>query len=314
MDRLQIGFVTGAGREEVAGLEAMAIDSLWVGGHVSAPNPTPEAMVQLARLSALTERVRIGTSILLLPLYPPALVAKQIAELDRASGGRVSFGIGVGGEYEQEFRALGVPVKERGRRTDEAIPLIRRLWSGEEISHPGPFYPMEQVRIHPAPTQADGPPIIVAGRKDPAMVRAARLGDGWFPYLYSPRAYAASMQRIRAVAQEAGRDLGRFEWMVFLFANVRDDRQVAKDELAAFLGGTYHQDFRQMLEHVAAAGAPAEVAARLQAYVDVGVRHIVFAVPGSGDRLEVMRRLVCEIVPQLNVPPAGEGAAFHAPP
>ena len=302
MDGLKIGFVTSAGREEVAVLEALAIDSLWVGGHVAATNPTPEAMVQLARLSALTERVRIGTSILLLPLYPPALVAKQVAELDRASGGRVSLGIGVGGEYEQEFRACGVPVKERGRRTDESIALIRRLWTGEEISHPGPFYPMEQVRIHPAPTQAGGPPIIVAGRKDPAMVRAARLGDGWFPYLYSPRAYAQSMQRIRAVAQEAGRDLGGFEWMVFLFANVRDDAAAAKEELAGFLGGTYRQDFRQMLDRVAAAGAVGEVAAHVQAYVDLGVSHIVFVVPGSRDHLAVTQRLVAEVVPQLRPP------------
>jgi probable F420-dependent oxidoreductase len=261
-------------------------------------------MVQLARLSAVTQRVRIGTSILLLPLYPPALVAKQIAELDRASGGRVSLGIGVGGEFEQEFRACGVPVKERGRRTDEAIPLIRRLWSAEEISHPGPFYPMERVRIHPAPTQAAGPPIIVAGRKDPAMVRAARLGDGWFPYLYSPRAYAASALRIRAVAEDAGRDLSGFEWMVFLFANVRDDPEAAKDELAAFLGGTYRQDFRQMLERVAVAGRPDQVAARVQEYVDVGVRHVVFAVPGAEDRTAVMRRIVTEVVPRLRSPAA----------
>lgn len=300
MDRLKIGFVTGAGLEEVAALEALAIDSLWVGGHVSAPNPTPEAMVQLARLSALTRRVRIGTSILLLPLYPPAIVAKQAAELDRASGGRVTLGIGVGGEYEQEFRACGVPVRERGRRADEAIPLIRRLWSGEEISHPGPFYPMERVRIHPAPVQAGGPPIIVAGRKDPAMVRAGRLGDGWFPYLYSPRAYAESVRRIEAVAAEAGRDLSRFEWMVFLFANVRDDPEAAKDELVSFLGGTYRQDFRQMIARVAAAGRPAEVAARVQEYVDLGVSHVVFAVPGAGDRLAVMRRIVSEVVPQVS--------------
>lgn len=300
MDRLKIGFVTGAGLEEVAALEALAIDSLWVGGHVSAPNPTPEAMVQLARLSALTRRVRIGTSILLLPLYPPAIVAKQAAELDRASGGRVTLGIGVGGEYEQEFRACGVPVRERGRRADEAIPLIRRLWSGEEISHPGPFYPMERVRIHPAPVQAGGPPIIVAGRKDPAMVRAGRLGDGWFPYLYSPRAYAESVRRIEAVAAEAGRDLSRFEWMVFLFANVRDEPEAAKDELVSFLGGTYRQDFRQMIARVAAAGRPAEVAARVQEYVDLGVSHVVFAVPGAGDRLAVMRRIVSEVVPQVS--------------
>src|SRR4051794_41307884 len=131
----------------------MPIDSLWVGGHVASPNPSPEGMVQLARLAALTERVWVGTAILLLPLYQPAIVAKQVADLDVATGGRVVLGVGVGGEYPAEFRACGVPIRERGRRTDEAIPLLRQLWTAEEVSHPGPAYPMEEVRIHPAPVQ-----------------------------------------------------------------------------------------------------------------------------------------------------------------
>ena len=113
----------------VAELESLPFDALWVGGHVASPNPSPEALVQLARLAALTTRVRIGTSVLLLPLYPPAIVAKQIADLDRASGGRVTLGVGVGGEYPQEFEACGVPIEERGGRADEAITLLRRLWS-----------------------------------------------------------------------------------------------------------------------------------------------------------------------------------------
>ena len=156
-------------------------------------------MVSLARLSAVTERVQIGTSILLLPLYPPAIVAKQIADMDRATNGRIILGIGVGGEYPQEFRACGVPVKERGRRTDEIIPLLRRLWTAEDVTHDGPYYPMEDVKIHPAPAQHGGPPIVVAGRQEAAMRRAARLGDGWFPYLYSARRYAASVATVRQI-------------------------------------------------------------------------------------------------------------------
>ena len=178
----------------------------------------------LARLSAATERAWIGTSILLLPLYPPAIVAKQVADLDRATGGRVILGVGVGGEYPQEFRACGVPVGERGRRADEAIVLLRRLWRGEEISHDGPFFPMTDVRIHPPPAQPGGPPIVVAGRKDPAMRRAAVLGDGWMPYLYSPRRYAASVSRIRQIADEAGRDLRSFEWYAVRFREHRPGR------------------------------------------------------------------------------------------
>jgi len=301
MPDLSFGFVTSATRQEVAALEALPIDSLWIGGHVSVPNGSPEAMAQLARLSALAERVRVGSAILLLPLYAPAIVAKQIADLDRATGGRVTLGIGVGGEYEEEFRACQVPMGERGKRTDEAIALIRRLWSAEEISHPGPFYPMDKVRIHPAPAQAGGPPIIVAGRKPPAMRRAARLGDGWMPYLYSPRAYAESVQQITAVAAEEGRDLTGFEWMVCLFTNVGDDTDASREELAGYLGGTYSQDFRAFVDRVAVAGRPEEVAARVQQYVDAGARHIIFLPSAREDRVSLSRRIAEEVVPRVRV-------------
>ncbi len=220
---VRIGLVGGGDAREVAALESRALDSLWAGGHVASRNPTPEAMLGLARLAALTERVKIGTSILLLPLYPPALVAKQIADLDRATNGRVILGIGVGGEYPQEFRACQVPLSERGRRTDEMLPLLRRLWTAEEITHEGRYYSMEDVRIHPAPVQPGGPPIVVAGRKEPAMRRAATMGDGWFPYLYSPRRYAASVETVKNFAEEIGRDLSSFEWLAFVFVNVNPD-------------------------------------------------------------------------------------------
>ena len=189
---IQIGIVGSSDARQVEELEARPIDSLWTGGHIASRNPSPEAMIGLARLATVTERVRVGTSILLLPLYPPALVAKQIADLDRATNGRVMLGIGIGGEYPQEFRAVNVPIEERGRRTNEMIPLLRRLWTAEEITHDGRYYPMPDVKIHPSPVQPDGPPIIVAGRKEPAMRRAATLGNGWFPYMYSPRRYADS--------------------------------------------------------------------------------------------------------------------------
>jgi probable F420-dependent oxidoreductase len=299
---LTFGFTTGVNRDEVVALEALPIDSLWVGGHVSAPNGSPEAMVQLARLSALTERVRIGTAILLLPLYEPAIVAKQIADLDRMAGGRITLGVGVGGEYEEEFRACHVPIAERGKRTDEAIPLIRRLWSAEPVSHPGPFYPMENVRIHPAPAQAGGPPIVVAGRKEPAMRRAAVLGEGWMPYLYSPRAYAESVARIKAIAAEKGRDLGGFDWMLYLFTNVGDDVDASREELAGFLGGTYSQDFRAFVDRVAVAGTPDQVAARVQEYVDAGARHIIFSTASRTDRVGMTRRILEEVTPRLKVP------------
>lgn len=297
---LRVGFAASGGdARAVAGLEALPIDSLWAGGHVASRNPTPEAMMGLGRLAALTERVTVGTSILLLPLYPPAIVAKQIADLDRDTGGRVVLGVGIGGEYPAEFRACQIPLKERGPRTDEAIGLIRRLWTAEEISHPGPFYPMDEVRVHPAPAQPGGPPIVVAGRQEPAMRRAARLGDGWMPYMYSPRRYAVSVETIRARAAEVGRDLTGFEWYVFLFAGVDADGERARLRAAETMGGTYDQDFRAMVDRVAAAGTPTEVQARIEEFVAAGARHFIFAPAAGrdGDADRILRTLAEEVVP-----------------
>jgi len=301
LNELKLGLVAPSDLTQVAALESWPIDSLWVGGHVASPNPSPEALVGLARLSAVTERVSIGTSILLLPLYPPAIVAKQIADLDRATGGRVILGVGVGGEYPQEFRACGVPLDERGRRSDEAIPLLKSLWSGKEVSHDGRYFPMTEVKIHPPPAQPGGPPIVVAGRKDPAMRRAALLGDGWMPYLYSPRRYASSVSRIRELADDAGRDLRLFEWYAFVFVNIDQDGQRARQEAATMMGGTYDQDFAGMVDNVAAAGTSDEVVEKIVQYVAAGARHFVFlpATTRTGGFDSIARMLNQDIMPRV---------------
>lgn len=297
---LRIGIVTGGGARETQVLEARPVDSLWVGGHISSRNQSPEAIVGLTRLATLTERVIVGSSILLLPLYPPALVAKQIADLDRATGGRLILGVGIGGEYPQEFRAVQVPIAERGRRTNEIIPLLRQLWTASEVSHHGTYYTMEDVKIHPAPVQPGGPPIVVAGRKEPAMRRAALLGDGWFPYMYSPSRYADSAIAIKRIAKEAGRNLAGFEWCVWVFLNINPDGEAARNEAARAMGGTYKQDFRAMIDRVAAAGTAAEVTAKLREFYDAGARHFVFLpATADADHGPVLDRLFAEVVPAL---------------
>jgi probable F420-dependent oxidoreductase len=305
MAKLKFGFTAGNDRKQVEALEALPIDSLWVGGHIAAPNPVPEAMVLLARLSALSERATIGTSILLLPLYPPAIVAKQIADLDRYVGGRLVLGVGIGGEHPAEFRAVEVPHKERGPRTDEAIPLLRRFWTTEEISHHGRFYDIDQVRVHPAPAQPGGPPIVVAGRQPGAMMRAATLGDGWMPYLYSPRRFADSVGQIKAFAAAAGRDLANFEWMQYLFISIRPDMDEAREAAARMLGASYRQDFTAMVDRVAAAGTPEYVTQRIQEFVDAGARHFIFVPASRPNILADARFIMNEIVPRLRVPEPG---------
>lgn len=169
-----------------------------------------------------------------------------------------------------------MPLAERGKRLEEAIPLLRRLWTAEQITHDGPFYAMADVRIHPAPAQPGGPPIVVAGRRERAMRRAALVGDGWMPYLYSPRRYQASVRTIRELAAEAGRDLTGFEWYTFVFVNVDREGTRARQEAARAIGGTYDQDFQAMIDNVAAAGTPDEVTRKLRDFVAAGVEHFIF--------------------------------------
>ncbi len=254
--------------------------------------------------------MRVGTAILVLPLYHPVVAAKQLADLDAWSGGRVSVGVGVGGEFPEEFAAVGVPIAERGPRTDEAMELLRSLWTGEPVTHHGRFFDVDDVRLipvtppdtGPVSMQAGGPPLLVSGRKEPAMRRAARLGDGWMPYLVSANAYARSVRTIEEEATAIGRDLAGFEWMVYLYCCVRRDGDQAREDVATFLGGAYGDKPGAMLDRIAPAGTPEEVAARIQEYVDAGVRHVVISPAAREDTLEVITLAAEEVLPRLLLP------------
>jgi len=279
---LRFGVLFNGDPRRAARLEQQGVDSLWAGGHIAAASPTAEALTALARMSAVTERVLLGTSVLLLPLYPPAIVAKATADLDRVTGGRVVLGVGVGGESPQEYRACQVPRETRGRRMDEAIPLLRRLWTAEPVTHEGRYYAMSDVRIHPAPVQPGGPPIVVAGRRDPALRRAALLGDGWMPYLYSPRRYAASVAAIAETAAAEARDLSGFGWYAMIFVNVNPDRDAARAEAGRWLARTYGPEFPVSGDRMAVGNGP-DVTSQVLAYADAGVRHFIFCVAAGQD-------------------------------
>lgn len=306
-------------RTWLAAAEQLPVESIWQGGHLLPRQPTGEAVTRLALLTAWTERVRVGTAILVLPLYHPVVVAKQVADLDAWSGGRVSVGVGVGGEFPEEFAAVGVPLAGRGARTDEAMQVLRSLWAGGPVTHHGRYFHLDDISLVPvAPPpsaagsgsgsgsgkgQSGGPPLLVSGRKAPAMRRAAHLGDGWMPYLFSPGAYARSVATIRHEAAAAGRDLDAdgFEWLLYLYCSVRADGDRARADVASFLGGAYGTD-PAVLGRVAPAGTPDEVAALIQPYVDAGARHIVISPAAPDDTLGIVRLAAEEVLPQLRLP------------
>ena len=193
-------------RETVELIDGCGYNSLWCGDHISFPAAILDPLLQLAQAAVVSRRLMFGTSVYLLPLRHPVPVAKQVATLDHLSEGRFIFGVGVGGEFPKEYASCGVPINERGPRLTEAIPLLRKLWSGEPVSHEGRYYAaFESVPMQPPARQPGGPPIWCGGRSDGALARAGRLADGWIAYVVTPEMYKAGLDKIAAAAREAGR-------------------------------------------------------------------------------------------------------------
>jgi probable F420-dependent oxidoreductase len=293
--------------------EQLDFDVVWVGDHLACPAPGLDATVSLTAAAAVTERIGLGFSVMLLGLRPAAWTAKQLISIDALSGGRLRLGVGVGGEFPAEFQALGVPLSERGARTDESMEVLRLLWKGGRVSHHGRFFSFDDIELQPVALgrdephrmQAGGPPLLVSGRKEAAMRRAARLGDGWMPYLMSARAYERSVRTIREEAEAVGRDLAGFEWMMYLYTSIRKDGDRARHDVSAFLGRSYGERPREMLDRIAPAGTPEEVAGRLQEYVDAGVRHFIISPATPDDTFEVVKLAAEEVLPRLTLPGAG---------
>src|SRR3989304_5869833 len=172
--------------EDVSRIEEMGYDSAWTSEHIFFYFPTFDALTSLAAVGARTEGIRLGTAVLLLPLRPAALAAKEIASVDIISGGRVTLGIGVGGEYPKEFDAVGVPVRERGARTDEALRVLKLLFTQNNVSFAGRFTRLDGGTLAPKPAQAGGPPLWIAGGSPAAVGRGGGGGGGCLPPLVLP--------------------------------------------------------------------------------------------------------------------------------
>jgi probable F420-dependent oxidoreductase len=282
--------------------EAQGWDSLWVGDHVAFTVPIYDPLIQLALLGAFSKRLRLGTSVYLLPLRHPVPVAKQVATLDRMLGGRLEFGVGVGGEFANEYAACGVPIAERGARLSEGIQLLRKLWSGESVTHDGRFYPVKDVRLLPPPAQRDLP-IYCGGRSDAALARTGRLADGWIAYVVTPEQYRAGLEKIAAAAVVARRRLARFHTGHLLFTLVRNSYEEALDAATEHLSKRYAMDFRRAAQRYAALGKPADVAGRIAELQRAGVRSVIVDVVGRPEeREEQIARFAAEVRPLLGSP------------
>lgn len=303
---LRFGVTAGVSNREhaqrlVESMTAWGYDSVWTGDHVAFTGPIQDPLTLLTYLSALNPNLIYGTGVYLLPLRNPVTVAKMVTTVDRLMGaGHFIFGVGVGGEFPPEFEACGVPVRERGGRTNEGIEIIRRLWAEPRVEHRGRYFSFGEIGMEPKPATAGGPPIWVGGRGEPALKRAARLGDGWMPYVVTAKRYAQGLESIAREADRAGRKFERFGTSLFIFVTLGPSYEQALDVAAELLSKRYAMNFREPARKYAAMGRPADVAERIGEFIKSGVRHVILdIVCHPRDRDEQIEQFGREVMPLL---------------
>jgi probable F420-dependent oxidoreductase len=286
-----------------AAAERLGFDSLWAAHHVVLPyeresrypyqrSGTEIAMspgmqwldpiVTLSAIAAVTERVRLGTSVFVLPYRDPVTLAAELAALDVLSDGRLVLGVGVGWMRE-EFEAIGVPPAERGARTDEHLEVMRKLWSEDPASFEGRFTRFQNVVLATTPKREGGPPIWIGGNTDAALRRALRFGSGWHGFEVFPEEIPELRERLTRLGTEVGRDPAELELSVArgLMPPGREQESFIPD--------------RRML-----GGSADAVVDELGRYTDEGVEMILIQVslfpPLVPDALEWV---ATEVLPQL---------------
>jgi len=281
-------------------VEALGFDSVWTGDHISFHNPMYESLALLSAYASITRRIKLGTAVYLLALRHPTVAAKITSTLDVLSGGRLIFGVGVGGENPKEFEAAGVPHRERGARVTEGIEVVRTLWRDTPATFKGRFTQFESVSIDPKPVQQPGPPIWIGGRSDAALARAGRQGDGWVSYVVQPERYAQSLDKIRAAASAAGRKLDGFVAAHLAFATIGRDWESAKAVWAEALTKRYAQDFEPLARKYGIIGTPQQCAEQLERFRAAGCNYIILSPVGpAASQREQVERLAAEVVPAL---------------
>ena len=266
------------------------------------PGPTHAALPVLAVAAGATDQMRVLSSIILTPFYHPLVLARTTATLDAASGGRLTLGVGVGGEFPVEFEAAGLRVNQRGRRTDECLEVMRKLWTGEKVTFSGRHFQLTDAMINPAPVQKPNPPVWVSGRRDAAMARAAKFGDGWMPYFYDAPRYRDSVGKIKGFAAEAGRDISGFQWAHFPYIAIYPTEQQAAEVAAEQLGGRYLYggEFLDIVRKYCLLGTVENCIEQLQEYIDAGARHIIFSISCPWeDRERHLETIAKELIPHF---------------
>jgi probable F420-dependent oxidoreductase len=281
-------------------IERLGFDTLLFRDHVLWHSPVLDPFTALAAFAARTNRVRLGTGVLLLPLRHPTLVAKAIASLDFLSNGRAILGVGVGGEFRQEYDACGVAIRERGRRADEALRAIKELWVNSPATFRGTFYQFEAVVMEPRPLQLPHPPIWVGGRSEAALTRAGKLGDGWLAYFVTPERFRTSLEKAREHWQRRGLSAATFTAGLVLYFCVAPTYEAARQAAAHYLATEYNQPFAHLVDKYCALGPVSECIATIERFAEAGVQHVNLIPIGPPTVLiEQLQQLAADLLPRF---------------
>jgi probable F420-dependent oxidoreductase len=278
--------------------ERTAIDSVWFSDRLSSPTPVPEPMTTMAAVAARTRRLKFGPSVLVAPFRSPVLAARQLAMLDYLSDGRVLPAVGIGVEQEREFLAAGVPFRERGKRTDEAIAIMRRCWAEPEVTFAGEFWRLDRISVSPRPVQQPMP-LWIGGNSEAAMRRAGRLGDGWIPSFITPEQFRVGVDRTLGFAAEAGREVPSDHFGTLVNFCLDRDPAVARSLALPFI--PRGRADAPTLEACTAFGPAELVSERLEQYVRGGGSKFVLRPMCPPERmLEQLAELAAEVVPAFH--------------
>ncbi len=278
--------------------EAGGVDSLWQTDRLISGEPYLEAISAMAALAGATSRMKFGMNAVVVPFRDPLVLAKQCATIDFLSGGRLLPVFGVGNERSPEFAATGRDAAERGRRANEALELMRRLWSEESVDFEGEFYRYAGARIAPRPVQQPLP-CWIGGQSPPAIRRTARLGTGWLAGVATAAQVRVVIAGIRRELERTGRSIDPDHYgatLAFRFGSLDDPEVRALGAARARAAGGV--DPAELL----AVGDASAIAARFRAYAEAGASKFV-AIPlarGELDLVAQTRRLIEEVIPLVH--------------
>jgi probable F420-dependent oxidoreductase len=251
--------------------DELGFDDLWVTNNTVDVIGSFDSLTVLTYAAALTTRIRLGVSVMVLPTYHPVHVAHVVATLDQLSGGRATLGVGLG--RAEEYALFQVPVERRVRRFTESIELIRALWSDDEVTFGGELYTAEGARLGIRPLQQP-PPIWLGSFHPDALRRAARIGDGWMGAGGSgTAAFARAVPVLHDALAAEGRDAAAFPISKRVFLSVHDDAATARAEVEHWFTAAYRNP--ALTDQAGVFGRPDEVAAQLHALVAAGATHLL---------------------------------------